>query len=134
MQLIGRWKIKEMHIPTPDGVQTYTPETLPEEFTEDWAQMLTMLLEFTEDGSLNTLQPVTEELAATAQEEDLTIREDGFVVVESTTWKERDGKFFFDSQIEGEILGETVDPFMEIEVTSDGCLLYNFGMLLLERA
>ena len=30
-------------------------------------------------------------------------------------------------------LGEKVDPFAEITVTEDGCLLYNYEMVLLER-
>ena len=45
-----------------------------------------------------------------------------------------DGKFYYDTGIQGETLGEPVDPFAEISVTEDGCLLYELGMILLERA
>lgn len=31
MDIIGKWKVKEFHIPTPDGMQVFTPETLPDE-------------------------------------------------------------------------------------------------------
>lgn len=62
----------------------------------------------------------------------MEIRE-GFAAIKSVTWKEHDGKFFFDSGIEGESLGETVDPFMEVKVLPDGCLLYNMDVLVLER-
>ena len=62
------------------------------------------------------------------------VREDGYAAVESTTWKEADGKFYYDTGIQGETLGEPVDPFAEISVTEDGCLLYELGMILLERA
>lgn len=31
-------------------------------------------------------------------------------------------------------MGEPADPFMAIDVTEDGCLLYQMGMILLERA
>lgn len=61
-------------------------------------------------------------------------REDGYAVVDSTTWKEEDGRFYYDTGITGEVMGEPTDPFMAIEVTEDGCLLYQMGMILLERA
>ena len=38
-----------------------------------------------------------------------------------------------DTKTEGEFLGEKVDPFAEITVTEDGCLLYEYEMVLLER-
>lgn len=61
-------------------------------------------------------------------------REDGYAVVDSTTWKEEDGRFYYDTGITGEVMGEPTDPFMAIDVTEDGCLLYQMGMILLERA
>lgn len=132
MNIIGKWRIKEFHLPTPDGMQVFTSETLPEtEDYEDFAQMARTLLEFTSDGRLDTLMPVPEEMVEQAQNEGMEIR-DGFAVLKSTAWKEQDGKFFFDSEIEGEVLGETVDPFMEIKVLPDGCLLYNMDVLVLE--
>lgn len=134
MNLIGKWKIKEFRIPTLDGVQVFTPDTLPEsEEYMDYAQMARTLTEFTPDGRMDTLMPVPEELLEQVQNEGMEIR-DGFAVIKSSAWKEQDGKFFFDSEIEGEILGETVDPFMEIKVLPDGCLLYNMDVLVLERA
>ena len=134
MNLIGKWKIKEFRIPTLDGVQVFTPDTLPEsEEYMDYAQMARTLTEFTPDGRMDTLVPVPEELLEQVQNEGMEIR-DGFAVIKSSAWKEQDGKFFFDSEIEGEILGETVDPFMEIKVLPDGCLLYNMDVLVLERA
>ena len=133
MNIIGKWKIKEFHIPTPDGIEVFTPDTLPEDETyTDYAQMARTLTEFTADGRIDTLMPVPEEMLEQVQSEGMEMR-DGFAVIKSTAWKEQDGKFFFDSGIEGEILGETVDPFMEIKVLPDGCLLYNMDVLVLER-
>lgn len=133
MDIIGKWKVKEFHIPTPDGMQVFTPETLPdEEEYEDFAQMVRTFFEFTPDGRLDTLMPVPEEMVEQAKNEGMEIRE-GFAVIKSAAWKEQDGKFFYDSEIEGEVFGETVDPFMEIKVLPDGCLLYNMDVLVLER-
>ncbi len=41
---------------------------------------------------------------------------------------------FYDTGITGEVMGEPTDPFMAIDVTEDGCLLYQMGIILLERA
>lgn len=134
MNIIGKWKIKEFNIPTLDGVQVFTPDTLPEnEDYMDYVQMARTLTEFTTEGRMDTLMPVPEEMLEQVQNEGMEIR-DGFAVIKSAAWKEEDGKFFFDSEIEGEILGETVNPFMEIKVLPDGCLLYNMDVLVLERA
>lgn len=134
MNIIGKWKIKELHIPTPEGVQDFTPETLPEgEEYEEFAQMARTLLEFTPEGRLDTLMPVPEEMMEQAQSEGMEIR-DGFAVLRSTEWKEQDGRFYYNTEIEGEMFGETVDPFMEITVQPDGTLLYAMGVMTLERA
>lgn len=135
MDITGKWKIKEFRILSPDGMQTFTPQTLPnsEDF-EDFAKMIPMLIEFTPDGKLNTLVPVWGDMIEEARNAGLAVREAGFAVTDSTDWKESDGKFYYNTNIEGEFLGDVVDPFSEIKVTEDGCLLYSFDMLLMERA
>lgn len=69
-----------------------------------------------------------------AAKQGVEVREDGYAAVESTVWKEENGKIYYDTKIEGEVLGEKADSFAEIPVTEDGCLLYGLGMILLERA
>lgn len=135
MDITGKWKIKEFRILSPDGMQTFTPQTLPDsEDFEDFAKMIPMLIEFTPDGKLNTLVPVWGDMIEEARKAGLAVREAGFAVTDSTDWKEIDGKFYYNTNIEGEFLGDVVDPFSEIKVTEDGCLLYSFDMLLMERA
>lgn len=135
MDITGKWKIKEFRILSPDGMQTFTPQTLPDsEDFEDFAKMIPMLIEFTPDGKLNTLVPVWGDMIEEARNAGLAVRETGFAVTDSTDLKESDGKFYYNTNIEGEFLGDVVDPFSEIKVTEDGCLLYSFDMLLMERA
>lgn len=135
MDITGKWKIKEFRILSPDGMQIFTPQTLPDsEDFEDFAKMIPMLIEFTPDGKLNTLVPVWGDMIEEARNAGLAVREAGFAVTDSTDWKESDGKFYYNTNIEGEFLGDVVDPFLEIKVTEDGCLLYSFDMLLMERA
>lgn len=132
MDIIGTWKIKEFHLPAPEGAVTYTPDTLPEEQFEDFAQMARTFLEFTPEGTLDTLMPIPEEMRDEVAAQGVTVR-GGCGVIKSTAWKEENGKFYYDANFEGEILGEAVDPFVEIQVQPDGCLLYGMGTILLER-
>ena len=135
MDIRGIWKVKEVRVPTPDGEKVFTPDNPPtDERFEGSAEMMQYRTEFAEDGVLNTLMFVPEEMREEAAKHGAVVREDGYAPIESTTWKEEDGKFYYDTGIQGEVLGEPVDSFSEIPVTEDGCLLYGLGMIVLERA
>ena len=134
MDIRGIWKVKEIRVPTPDGVKVFTPDNPPqEERFEGSAELMGYRTEFAEDGVLNTLMFVPEEMRQEAAKQGVEVREDGYAAVESTVWKEENGKIYYDTKIEGEVLGEKADSFAEIPVTEDGCLLYSYGMILLER-
>ena len=135
MTICGIWKVKEVRVPTPDGEKVFTPDNPPtDERFEGSAELMQYRTEFTEDGTLNTLMFVPEEMREEAAKHGAVVREDGYAAIESTVWKEENGKFYYDTKIEGEVLGEKVDSFAEIPVTEDGCLLYGLGMILLEKA
>ena len=135
MDIRGIWKVKEVRVPTPDGEKVFTPDNPPtDERFEGAAEMMQYRTEFAEDGVLNTLMFVPEDMREEAAKHGAVVREDGYAPIESTTWKEEDGKFYYDTGIQGEVLGEPVDSFSEIPVTEDGCLLYGLGMIVLERA
>ena len=134
MDIRGIWKVKEVRVPTPDGEKVFTPDNPPtDERFEGSAEMMQYRTEFAEDGVLNTLMFVPEDMREEAAKHGAVVREDGYAPIESTTWKEADGKFYYDTGIQGEVLGEPVDSFSEIPVTEDGCLLYGLGMIVLER-
>ena len=135
MDIRGIWKVKEVHVPTPDGEKVFTPDNPPEdEMFEEMAEMMQWRTEFADDGALNTLMFVPEEMKAEAAKHGVDVRDDGYAVIDSTQWEERDGKFFYNTKIEGEVLGEKVDPFIEIPVIDGDCLEYSHGMIILERA
>ena len=135
MDIRGIWKVKKIRVPTPDGETVFTPDNPPaDERFEGSAQLMQYRTEFAEDGVLNTLMFVPEEMRGEAAKHGAVVREDGYAAVESTVWKEENGKIYYDTKIEGEVLGEPVDSFSEIPVTVDGCLLYGLGMIVLERA
>ena len=135
MDIRGIWKVKKIRVPTPDGETVFTPDNPPaDERFEGSAELMQCRTEFAEDGVLNTLMFVPEDMREEAAKHGAVVREDGYAAVESTVWKEENGKIYYDTKIEGEVLGEPVDPFSEIPVTVDGCLLYGLGMIVLERA
>ena len=134
MDVRGVCKVKEVHVPTPDGEKVFTPDNPPEdERFEGAVEMMQYRTEFAEDGVLNTLMFVPEKMREEAAKHGAVVREDGYAAVESTVWKEENGKIYYDTEIEGEVLGEKVDSFAEIPITEDGCLLYEHGMIILER-
>ena len=135
MDIRGIWKVKKIRVPTPDGETVFIPDNPPaDERFEGSAELMQCRTEFAEDGVLNTLMFVPEDMREEAAKHGAVVREDGYAAVESTVWKEENGKIYYDTKIEGEVLGEPVDPFSEIPVTVDGCLLYGLGMIVLERA
>ena len=134
MDIRGVWKVKEVHVPTPDGEKVFTPDNPPEdERFEGAVEMMQYRTEFAEDGTLNTLMFVPEEMREEAAKHGAVVREDGYGSGESTVWKEENGKIYDDTGIEGEVLGEKGDSFAEIPGTEDGCLQYGLGMIILER-
>lgn len=130
---LGKWKLKGINIPTENGFEFYTKDTLPEEYTENYDEANQFLLEFLEDGTFNVIAEAVGEYAQMAKDEGIEIREDGFIVVLPATWENRDGVVYYDTGAEGEIMDEEVDPFVPLEFTDDGCILYNFGMCVYER-
>ena len=106
-------KVRELRMPTPEGVKVYTPDALPpedDELYDDILQQLQLRTEFAADGTVNTLLAVPEEMRAEAARQGVTVREDGYAVVDSTTWKEEDGRFYYDTGITGEVMGEPTTP------------------------
>lgn len=134
MDIRGIWKVREVRVPTPDGEKVFTPDNPPtDERFEGAAEMMQYRREFAEDGVLNTLMFVPEDKRGEAAKHGAVVREDGYAAIESTVWKKENGKIYYDTKIDGEVFGEKVDSFAEIPVTEDGCLLYSYGMILLER-
>ena len=114
-------------------VRRFSHNPPEDERFEDAVEMMQYLTEFADGGVLNTLMRVPEEMKEEAAKHGVEVRDDGYAVIEATEWKEENGKYFYDTKIEGEVLGEKCDPFAEIPVRDDGCLEYSYGMLVLER-
>ena len=134
MNIIGKWKVKELLIPTGNDMVSYTSDNPPEgDIAEEAVMLLNNIIEFTEDGMMNTLMRVPEDKLELAKSQGAVIDEDGYAAIEQTTWKEQDGKFFYDTKVKGEVMGVEVDSFSEIPITEEGCLVISYGTMILER-
>lgn len=95
MDIIGKWKVKQLNIPTLDGVIQCTPDNMPEgEIFEEFAPMANAIFEFTPEGSLDMLLSFSAEELEDAAKHGERVR-DGYFVAESKPWKEVDGKFYY---------------------------------------
>lgn len=113
MDIIGKWKVKQLNIPTLDGVIQCTPDNMPEgEIFEEFAPMANAIFEFTPEGSLDMLLSFSAEELEDAAKHGERVR-DGYFVAESKPWKEVDGKFYYLEDIEGEIMGSEIDPILK---------------------
>lgn len=131
MNITGKWKVKKIGVLQPDfSLKMYTPQELETlEDAEEYIKIAGSIIEFLPDGAMNTLLPVPEELVNQCLEDGMKIV-DGFAIIDSTTWKEENGEYFYDTKIEGEIFGEKVSSFEKLEIEDD-CILYS--QILLEK-
>ena len=110
MDIIGKWKVKQLNIPTLDGVIQCTPDNMPEgEIFEEFAPMANAIFEFTPEGSLDMLLSFRRKNLKTQQSTAKGVR-DGYFVAESKPWKEVDGKFYYLEDIEGRNNGQRDRP------------------------
>ena len=88
MDIIGKWKVKQLNIPTLDGVIQCTPDNMPEgEIFEEFAPMANAIFEFTPEGSLDMLLSFSAEELEDAAKHGERVR-DGYFVAESKPWKD----------------------------------------------
>ena len=100
MDIRGIWKVKEIRVPTPEGEMVITPDNPPDdERFEESIEMMQYHTEFAEDGVVNTLMLVPDNMREEAARHGATVRDDGYYVIESTVWKEENGKFYYDTGI-----------------------------------
>lgn len=131
MNITGKWKVKKIGVLQPDfSLKMYTPQELETlEDGDEYLKMAKVIIEFLPDGTMNTLLPVPKEFESQLIAEGKKIV-DGFGIMDTTTWKEEKGEYFYDTKIEGEIFGEKVSSFEKLAIEDD-CILYS--QMLLEK-
>lgn len=139
MNVIGKWKIAASLTYDDNGKQVWkTVEEIaadPEADPFD-LEMYDSIFVFSEDGFVRTIVALPEdtpqeEIDAAVEAGEAELYAPGFIAMEKTPWKEENGKLYFDSGVEGEVLDEKVDPWTEIIPTDDGI---QYATLRLVRA
>ena len=140
MDIVGKWRIA-------------ASLTMNDQFEEAWKtveemsadpdvdpfdlQMYSSLVVIGEDGIIRMVVPVPddvtkEEIDAAVEAGECELYAPGLLTMDKKSWKEVDGKYFFDSGIEGDILGEETDPWVEITPTDNGIQYATFRLVRAE--
>ena len=130
MDIIGTWKIKKVGFFNPEsGFEMKTiDEIMTMEETEEVIQAKEMsqtFLKVTEDGKMriSTIVPPEAIEEAKANGEEVPLNDDGTVTIQEMPWKEENGELFYFAGGECEIDGESIDPWVKIELDKDGLLV-----------
>lgn len=134
--LIGRWKISELKTfdaKTDKMIWINVAEAMKNpDVDEDIKQSASAIFEFGKDGKMDIMfeipEDAKEEVDAAVAAGECSLR-DGLLVAESFDWKIENGKPMYDSKTEGEILGEKVNPWVELEETPDGYEIMTFRIV-----
>jgi len=137
MEIIGKWNIAETQVFNSKTLKLdwrSAADILADENAEDYVkESLAYSYIFTEDGKVLVVMPIPadvpkEEIEAEAASGELTLYDGSTMILEEKAWKEEDGKFFFDSEAKGEVLGEEVSSWVEIKETADGIELMTYRL------
>ena len=122
MNPVGKWKVKEVISFNENFEMVWkTIDELAASASEDDDNSVSVyqnsITVFNDNGTVDTIMPIPE--GATAEElEDVEVR-DGMAVIDTKQWKNEDGKNLYNSEIQGEVLGEEVSPWIEIKEVGD---------------
>lgn len=123
MSLVGRWKLVEAI----RFNENFEPEWAPieeiladDDLEPEDIAMYSAVMDFKEDGRVLNLAPIPENLSQEEIDEAVKNGEmelyDGYMLLSENRWKTENGKYYFDTNVKGEILGEEISSWAEISV------------------
>lgn len=151
MDIIGNYKVEKMMYSIGNDFGMYTRDEIYADIENKLASgetdpheagqtkmLFEATVEFTEDNKVITWMKLPEgvseeEINAAIQSGEISRVSDGYFAAEETEWKFEDGKYFYDTKIKGEVLGEKISSWAEIAFDDNGLLPYASGMILLSR-
>ena len=139
MSLIGRWKIVEAI----RFNEKFEPEWAPieeiladEDLDPQDKSMYSSVMDFTEDGRVLNLAPLPEGVSQEEIDEAVKAGQielyDGYMKLTEYNWKTENGKYYFDTHIKGEVLGEEVSSWMEILIIDGKIEIMTFRIAKVE--
>lgn len=123
MNIIGKWEVSAI-MSFVDGEIKFVNRAKAEDIEDFDIKMFDVVTEFLPDGVVRDMMKIPEgmsqeEIDKLISEEDME-RVDDYLVMATHQWKEDDGRFLYNTKIEGEIFGEEVSPWSEILVDDNG--------------
>ena len=139
MSLVGRWKIVEAIRFNENFEQEWVPvETFlaDEDLDPQDKSMYSSVMDFTEDGRVLNLAPLPEGVSQEEIDEAVKAGQielyDGYMKLTEYNWKTENGKYYFDTHIKGEVLGEEVSSWMEIPIIDGKIEIMTFRIAKVE--
>ena len=125
MDIIGKWKVSKVCQMGDDSFEWRTREEIKDVDPDDADEMFGTIMVFEEGGKTFSIMPIPEgvskeEIDAAVAEGEIKLYEDGFFALDGGEWREEDGKVFYKTSVQGEILGEEVDPWVELKEVDGG--------------
>lgn len=127
MNLTGTWKVKEAFSFDEDGGKwlSFQEYMENENLNDEIKSFLSARFVFDPDGSFKMVMAIPEtvpqeEIDRAAAAGEIRLFDSRSMIAEEHPWKEEDGKYYYDSGIQGEVMGEPVSSWMEIQETEDG--------------
>ncbi len=132
MDVIGTWKVKAAQMfdaATMSLVEKNAEDVLADpSIDESDKKIFASKFVFKDDGFVYTAFPIPDDMPKEEIDEYLESGEgwlvDGMLGIERKEWKEVDGKVKFNTGTKGEVLGEAIDPWMDIAVNDDGSIKF----------
>lgn len=134
--LLGKWRVAEIMMfdeKSSDFVWEKVEDIVKKpDIDVEYLHSTKTIMDF-ESDKIYFLSPIPEgvtqeEIDEAVAEGELTIR-DGMACPESYDWKIEDGKAYFNSGVEGEVLDEEVSPWVEIEEVGDMIEMLSFRLI-----
>lgn len=135
-EVLGQWRMKYMISFDEDlnAKHALLEDLAAEKDDKELKIMSITIMEFTPDGNIDMKIPIEKTGYTVEQvEADGMKVKDGYVMMDSNHWKEKDGEVYADTGLEGEVLGEKVDGWEKLSLNEDGLLPVLGGMYLCEK-
>lgn len=122
MKIIGQWKVSAV-LTGVDGTLKWVTREKAEQIEDFDLSMFDAITEFRPDGTVCDLLCIPQDMPQAEIDNAVAAGYEfagGFLVAGKHAWKEEDGKILYNTNINGEILGEELSPWAEITEDADG--------------
>ena len=127
--MLGKWMIKYLATFDPDcGFKKLSVDDvalMPDGDEKDEFLKLSQTVMEIGETSLSILVPIPEDQIEEAKAEGAPVTDDGFVIAQQSAVKVENGVYYFDSEMQGEIMGEEIDSWQPLTPNEAGELEIN---------